>query len=158
MLTFKQKTEEFFENSDLQKRKDLNLFGKSNKLIPSNWLQNSDSFGKELNDSNSSENVKNNRTLSLHISAYKNSINTSAASEFNVEKKSNGIKKFEKQLLNSTLIIQNPFEFPRQQENDENSDKNIPEIAQFKASQKLLNPKESIKQRTRTVRYLIICG
>uniref|UniRef100_A0AC34GP41 Ycf1 n=1 Tax=Panagrolaimus sp. ES5 TaxID=591445 RepID=A0AC34GP41_9BILA len=94
-------------------------------------------------------------TLSLHISAYEDSIE--ATNEFKGRgdlKNKNGesalIKKFKnaKQLFcDSALIIQNPFEFPRQQENQSFK----PEIMQFKASKKLLNPNLSENKKKYTV-------
>uniref|UniRef100_A0AC34GQY1 Uncharacterized protein n=1 Tax=Panagrolaimus sp. ES5 TaxID=591445 RepID=A0AC34GQY1_9BILA len=93
-----------------------------------------------------------NSTLSLHIEAYENSIenDNSVAS---VEDKNQGLKesgfikkwKNVKQvfLVGSTQpsVIQNPFELPRQQNNDATK----PDTMQFKASQKLLNPNDPIK-------------
>uniref|UniRef100_A0AC35F3I3 Uncharacterized protein n=1 Tax=Panagrolaimus sp. PS1159 TaxID=55785 RepID=A0AC35F3I3_9BILA len=45
-------------------------------------------------------------------------------------------------LVDSKIVIQNPFEFPRQRENDDGNEK--PEIAQFKASQRLLTSNASV--------------
>uniref|UniRef100_A0AC34G292 PARP-type domain-containing protein n=1 Tax=Panagrolaimus sp. ES5 TaxID=591445 RepID=A0AC34G292_9BILA len=73
----------------------------------------------------------NNSTLSLHIAAYENSVESS--NEFNEEE-----IKSEKQILIKKW--KNPFEFPRQQEDE---DAQIPEVAQFKASKRLLNPNQS---------------
>uniref|UniRef100_A0AC35GGD0 Uncharacterized protein n=1 Tax=Panagrolaimus sp. PS1159 TaxID=55785 RepID=A0AC35GGD0_9BILA len=56
------------------------------------------------------------------------------------------IKKQKKINPASTFFCQNPFEFPIQQGNDE---KKAPEVAQFKASRKLLNPDESIDEHRR---------
>uniref|UniRef100_A0AC35FHL3 Uncharacterized protein n=1 Tax=Panagrolaimus sp. PS1159 TaxID=55785 RepID=A0AC35FHL3_9BILA len=95
------------------------------------------------NDSNTI-NGSNGSTLSLHISAYENSIQSDAVI-FDGKKgfeKHGSIKK-QRNGIDSTHFIRNSFEFPRQQENDESSKK--PEVSQFKAFQKLLKPNEASK-------------
>uniref|UniRef100_A0AC35GKM2 Uncharacterized protein n=1 Tax=Panagrolaimus sp. PS1159 TaxID=55785 RepID=A0AC35GKM2_9BILA len=106
----------------------LNAFSKPSKNISKRKILDCEDGLKKIKNAKSS-------TLSLHISAYENE----ASDSFNELKKCfkpNGydlIKK-KKIIVVSTSVIQNPFEFPRQQ-NDEIS---VPEIAQFKASQQLL--------------------
>uniref|UniRef100_A0AC35FH21 Vacuolar protein sorting-associated protein 29 n=1 Tax=Panagrolaimus sp. PS1159 TaxID=55785 RepID=A0AC35FH21_9BILA len=86
---------------------------------------------------NESSDTKNNSTLSLHIDAYENS-----TVGFNDKK--NVALKNKKINLNthffSDSFIQNSFEYPRQQKEDQKAD---PELMQFKASQRLLNPNQS---------------
>uniref|UniRef100_A0AC34FX67 Uncharacterized protein n=1 Tax=Panagrolaimus sp. ES5 TaxID=591445 RepID=A0AC34FX67_9BILA len=96
----------------------------------------------------------NNSPLSLHISAYENSIeangDNTVAADKNEELKKNAqnfalIKKWQNSNhIFVDSIIQNPFEFPRQQKEEEENIKD-PEIMQFKASQQLLNPNESLE-------------
>uniref|UniRef100_A0AC34FML4 Uncharacterized protein n=1 Tax=Panagrolaimus sp. ES5 TaxID=591445 RepID=A0AC34FML4_9BILA len=84
----------------------------------------------------------NNSTLSLHISAYENLVesNTDDLSDGETEGSKNKNEKRDliKKWEISSLFFQNPFEFPRQQ-----NDRGIrPEMMQFKASQRLRNPNE----------------
>uniref|UniRef100_A0AC34FXL4 Uncharacterized protein n=1 Tax=Panagrolaimus sp. ES5 TaxID=591445 RepID=A0AC34FXL4_9BILA len=102
----------------------------------------------------------NNSTLSLHIEAYENSIEADSDSD-GVEKEE-GLKSKNSSLnskwqnakqifTDSTAIIQNSFEFPRQQENEATK---TSEIAQFKASQKLLNPNKTMSDTCVAVQLL----
>uniref|UniRef100_A0AC35GSN4 Ubiquitin carboxyl-terminal hydrolase 7 n=1 Tax=Panagrolaimus sp. PS1159 TaxID=55785 RepID=A0AC35GSN4_9BILA len=92
-----------------------------------------------------------NSTLSLHIAAHENSVGTSSNASDKFRYGSNyGLKKKKEKLglikralqifTGSSTVIQNPFEFPRQQEEDGQTPD--PEMMHFKASQKLLNPNE----------------
>uniref|UniRef100_A0AC35G0H6 Uncharacterized protein n=1 Tax=Panagrolaimus sp. PS1159 TaxID=55785 RepID=A0AC35G0H6_9BILA len=90
----------------------------------------------------------NNSTLSLHISPYENS-NKASSDSFD-EMSNDGLKKeksgtiskceITKQILIvSTFVNENPFEFPRQQ----NDRITKPEVSQFKTFQRLLNPNKA---------------
>uniref|UniRef100_A0A914PW68 Uncharacterized protein n=1 Tax=Panagrolaimus davidi TaxID=227884 RepID=A0A914PW68_9BILA len=86
----------------------------------------------------------NSSTLSLHISAYENEITELDSFDGeNVGLKKNKIN-MDKQFL-SPSIIQNPFEFPRQQEKDQ---VNKPELMGFRANQRLLGPDQSTSSNT----------
>uniref|UniRef100_A0AC35G2K5 DUF4781 domain-containing protein n=1 Tax=Panagrolaimus sp. PS1159 TaxID=55785 RepID=A0AC35G2K5_9BILA len=85
-------------------------------------------------------------TFLLHIAPFENSVEIPLYS-FNgkinedLKKSDDSIKKCEKQIFTavSTFVIQNPFDFPRQ----ENDNVSAPEVSQFRASQQLLNPNET---------------
>uniref|UniRef100_A0A914YLU8 Uncharacterized protein n=1 Tax=Panagrolaimus superbus TaxID=310955 RepID=A0A914YLU8_9BILA len=93
----------------------------------------------------------NNSTLSLHIAAYENAIEADGSKKELLQKsETTGLIKKWKNLNNCvpglTLVIQNPFEFPRQQDNNQN---NRPQIMQFNAAQKLLNPNRASMMASR---------
>uniref|UniRef100_A0AC35FHF7 Uncharacterized protein n=1 Tax=Panagrolaimus sp. PS1159 TaxID=55785 RepID=A0AC35FHF7_9BILA len=83
--------------------------------------------------------IINKSTLSLHIEAYENSIETVASDLFGNENivglKKEKLGSIKKQCFTGSLKSRNPFEFPRQQNEDQ---KNKSEILQFKASQQLI--------------------
>jgi hypothetical protein len=136
------------ENSDLADKKFVTFSTTKNnswKKCDKNDLQllHHHSFGneKQKQQFNQVEGMSfaNNSTLSLHISAYENSIK-SADNNLNVEKSSktssfNKMQNNHKQHFKTDSV----FEFPRQQEDIPST----PEIMQFKSSQKLLNSNES---------------
>jgi elongation factor 1-delta len=96
-----------------------------------------DGWKKEKHHRNTTTNGS---TLSLHIAAYENE-----ALSYMV----NGRKKDAKHSFDvSTSVFENPFEFPRQQESGNG---NMPDISQYRASQKLLNPNQKDKNSDSTV-------
>uniref|UniRef100_A0AC34F9S9 ATP-dependent RNA helicase n=1 Tax=Panagrolaimus sp. ES5 TaxID=591445 RepID=A0AC34F9S9_9BILA len=134
-----------FDVNESQKCKDSISWKKSDKKLSTSVLDHSSIDRRKelsLNDKNLNLNKS---TLSLHIAAYENSVEATSDANFDgnnelktSENKSGFIKKF-KQVFGG-CNIQNPFEFPRQQEGDQSMG---PEVMQFSASQKLINPNES---------------
>uniref|UniRef100_A0AC34FDH6 Uncharacterized protein n=1 Tax=Panagrolaimus sp. ES5 TaxID=591445 RepID=A0AC34FDH6_9BILA len=125
----------FLKASDVnnsEARKTSTLWNKGKKL-PSDYLSIRDLSDKEKIKEERDSNV-NSSTLSLHIAAYENSIE--ASNDTLNEEECLKMKNAKQIFINSSVsFVQNPFEIPRQQENQ-----NIkPEVMQFKASQKLLN-------------------
>uniref|UniRef100_A0AC34FTX0 Uncharacterized protein n=1 Tax=Panagrolaimus sp. ES5 TaxID=591445 RepID=A0AC34FTX0_9BILA len=107
----------------------------------------------EIQESKDLKSAKNNSTLSLHIATYENSVKDAGDSD-EAEKEGfiKQLKTVNLLLSGTPSIIQNAFEFPRQQEN---ASTKIPEIAQFKASQKLLNPNKAPKMALSSSNYAV---
>uniref|UniRef100_A0AC35GNT6 Uncharacterized protein n=1 Tax=Panagrolaimus sp. PS1159 TaxID=55785 RepID=A0AC35GNT6_9BILA len=93
------------------------------------------------------KNAINGSTISLRIAAYEKSVEAILVGGAN-EDDSKQIKKNKNanQIFGvSTYVYQNQLEFPRQQENDQSK---MPAVAQFKASQRLLNPNQIQQQNS----------
>uniref|UniRef100_A0AC34FQM7 Uncharacterized protein n=1 Tax=Panagrolaimus sp. ES5 TaxID=591445 RepID=A0AC34FQM7_9BILA len=99
---------------------------------------------EDLKKGKVNSNTTNSSTLSLHIAAYENSTESSSYwFDATKEKSLNDIikrKNAKPIIIDSNCVIQNAFEFPRQQEEDQILH---PELMAFKASQTLLNPNQS---------------
>uniref|UniRef100_A0AC35GU70 Uncharacterized protein n=1 Tax=Panagrolaimus sp. PS1159 TaxID=55785 RepID=A0AC35GU70_9BILA len=100
---------------------------------------------KKLWKTNTYLNTINSSTISHHFAAYENSAKTDS---FNGSKnedlqkgKSDSIKNEKQIFMAGTFVIQNSFEFPRQ----ENEGAKVPGVSSFKASQRLLNPNKASK-------------
>uniref|UniRef100_A0A914PFJ9 Uncharacterized protein n=1 Tax=Panagrolaimus davidi TaxID=227884 RepID=A0A914PFJ9_9BILA len=125
-------------------KKDIRSWNKSNLL--SNYIFNDNYSAPKRNKLKKDSNATNNcSTLSLHISTYENSIEASESDPFDGTKEclkqNNSTKENTKQIfIGSISVIQNPFEFPRQQK--ESYERKRPELSQYKASQHLLNPNQ----------------
>uniref|UniRef100_A0AC35FMY9 Phospholipase A-2-activating protein n=1 Tax=Panagrolaimus sp. PS1159 TaxID=55785 RepID=A0AC35FMY9_9BILA len=136
-----------------EKRESLNYDFSNNhnsKRDPHSWNKSAkDNYlGKIVGSQNENvwkkdKNATDGSTLSLHISTYENP--TEAKSKLLDCIKEENSKQIRKDknanqfFAISTSLIQNPFEFPRQQENEESKE---PEVAQFQTSQRLLNPNQ----------------
>uniref|UniRef100_A0A914NYN3 Ubiquitin-like domain-containing protein n=1 Tax=Panagrolaimus davidi TaxID=227884 RepID=A0A914NYN3_9BILA len=100
----------------------------------------------------SRSNATNSSNLSLHITAFENIIMSSSGEGDSLVKNQSSKEQKSWQHFFPRIgnVEANPFEFPRQQENSSAE----PEIVQFKASQKLLNPNaDCFFSEKRTSRY-----
>uniref|UniRef100_A0A914R0D8 Uncharacterized protein n=1 Tax=Panagrolaimus davidi TaxID=227884 RepID=A0A914R0D8_9BILA len=133
------KSSDFKVSDKYDKKKKLEAAGFSLHTLTINDKSEKEAKMKWKKDSLSNANSS---TLSLHISAYENTKEITKFYTFdgeNVELKMNKTN-LDKQLF-PCLMIHNPFEFPRQQENDKITE---PEVAEFRASQRLLRSNQSI--------------
>uniref|UniRef100_A0A914QQR1 Uncharacterized protein n=1 Tax=Panagrolaimus davidi TaxID=227884 RepID=A0A914QQR1_9BILA len=125
-------------------KNDISFWNKFENNLPSKYYQSDRGIKNELAIANLPEMNK----LVLKIATCKNS--TEAVS---FDNKIIGFgKPFKKREItkSSTFVIQNPFEFPRQQ----NDKVPPPEVSEFKASQSLLNPNEASKNGQQSIHHV----
>uniref|UniRef100_A0A914PHQ2 Uncharacterized protein n=1 Tax=Panagrolaimus davidi TaxID=227884 RepID=A0A914PHQ2_9BILA len=131
----------FVENNSsgvevLQRKKDFYSRDDLTKNTPSSYLNIENGNKYEKFNAQEKSNTSGS-TLSLHIAAYENAIESTFTGSDDGESivtKSKALKQTFDGLSNNAF--KNPFEFPRQQ-NDKVSE---PEVSQFRASQRLFNP------------------
>uniref|UniRef100_A0AC34FIK9 Uncharacterized protein n=1 Tax=Panagrolaimus sp. ES5 TaxID=591445 RepID=A0AC34FIK9_9BILA len=118
---------------------------KSNKHLSPNFLNVNNDFEKQDEFKQSKSFNFNNSTLSLHIEAYENLLEADSDSDSGEEEETSKMKgeKLETAkhfVSDSSSKIENQFEFPRQQKDGLYE----PQMMQFKATQKLLNPNQLV--------------
>uniref|UniRef100_A0A914QVC9 Small ribosomal subunit protein mS23 n=1 Tax=Panagrolaimus davidi TaxID=227884 RepID=A0A914QVC9_9BILA len=130
----KPNNEKYCVSDNFEEKEKLQSWQKSSKSSTLN--EDNNNFKKERKNGNTL-----NSTRSLHITAYENSIASDLFGNENIgglKKEKFGSIKTSNQSFIGAFKFQNPFEFPRQQRGDR---RNEPEVAQFKASQKLFDSK-----------------
>uniref|UniRef100_A0AC35F5U4 Uncharacterized protein n=1 Tax=Panagrolaimus sp. PS1159 TaxID=55785 RepID=A0AC35F5U4_9BILA len=131
----KLKNNKYYVSENYEEKEKSESWNKSSEISTLNE-ENNDSKKRWKNKN--TLNAMNKSTISLHISAYENSIASDLFDGENIERlkkdKLGSINTF-KQSFTGVFKSQNPFEFPRQQSGDQ---KNKPEVMQFKKSQRLL--------------------
>uniref|UniRef100_A0A914QBK0 Non-structural maintenance of chromosomes element 4 n=1 Tax=Panagrolaimus davidi TaxID=227884 RepID=A0A914QBK0_9BILA len=130
------KLPDFENHGDLKAKKDSQTWKKKSTKDLSPFFGFNDDSENEEGLKKSKNTKTNSNTLFLHIFAYENFHEVSSF----VGKKRENSKQF---IIDPKLVIQNPFEFPRQQ-NDNVAP--APETAQFKATQQLLNPNSLLNE------------
>uniref|UniRef100_A0AC35FAU2 Uncharacterized protein n=1 Tax=Panagrolaimus sp. PS1159 TaxID=55785 RepID=A0AC35FAU2_9BILA len=131
---------DFANNNHSKTQKQSHSWKKATKNLSSTFGY-IDGFKKESGGKISCSSSTSNSTLSLHIESYENSTVSGLFDETKKSLKQNDlIRGNAKQLFTDfESVIQNPFEFPRQQKNVEAK---TSEVAQYTASQRLLNPNQ----------------
>uniref|UniRef100_A0AC35GNW4 Uncharacterized protein n=1 Tax=Panagrolaimus sp. PS1159 TaxID=55785 RepID=A0AC35GNW4_9BILA len=133
-------------SDNIEERKNPSHLNKPSKIFNFSKLINDkteNEESKKLWKKNSYSNTMNDSTFSLHISAFENSVDSfNGSTNEDLQKGKSDSIKYEKQFFTAeTFVIQNSFEFPRQ----ENEGAKVPEVSNFKASQRLLNPNTASK-------------
>uniref|UniRef100_A0A914PAV6 Uncharacterized protein n=1 Tax=Panagrolaimus davidi TaxID=227884 RepID=A0A914PAV6_9BILA len=133
---------DFIVSDDYEEKGKLQSWNKSSKASTIKTLNEDNNDLKKRWNNKNILNITSKSNLSLYIAAYKNST-VAVASNLLVNENTEGLKEEKLRSIKTskhcfTDRLKNPFEFPRQQNENQ---RNEPEVAQFKASQRLLGSK-----------------
>uniref|UniRef100_A0A914Q9W0 Uncharacterized protein n=1 Tax=Panagrolaimus davidi TaxID=227884 RepID=A0A914Q9W0_9BILA len=129
----------FTVSNDYEEKGKLRSWNKSSKASTFTTLNEDNNDLKKRWKNKNYLKITNKSTLSLHIAAYENS-NEAIASDLFDDENIEGLKKEKLGSIKTSKHcfidrLMNPFDFPRQQNENQRIE---PEVAQFKASQRLL--------------------